>query len=333
MSKNWQAYSAITAALASGSDDILFRDKSDTTDHATEGTVGRMPWEGLLGLSGITPGGRLTTESGVPVSTADRTAQGTIYYTPDAHDFVRLWDGTRPKIYQFTERSLAITATSGKNYDYFLYDNAGTLTLEPSAAWTNDTTRADALAWQAGVGWVKSGTPTRLHLGTIRASGTNTTEDSAGGTTTNVGGKRFVWNRYNRRKRAMAVIDDTDTYNYTTATWRQARGNSGNKVEWITGDSSSYVQAECLHQSITSGTAVARSAAVGIDSTTAYSGLPGYGALVYAHHYAIYKGTPGLGYHYAAWLEWSRASSTTTWGGDYGEPAIVQSGLQATIQC
>jgi hypothetical protein len=132
--------------------------------------------------NGTPPGGRLTTESGVPVSTTDRASQGTVLYTPYLSDYARLYDGTRVREYSFTERSLSLTGllTSGKNYDWFLYDSSGTLTLELSAAWTNDTTRADALAWQTGLGWVKSGTPTRFWLGTMRATGTGTTEDSSG---------------------------------------------------------------------------------------------------------------------------------------------------------
>jgi hypothetical protein len=33
----------------------------------------------------LTPGGRLTVETGVPISTSDRTAQSTLYYTPHLH--------------------------------------------------------------------------------------------------------------------------------------------------------------------------------------------------------------------------------------------------------
>ena len=328
MSKNWQTYSAMTAALAVSADDLLVRDKSDTTDHGTEGTVLRLPWEGLLGLSGITPGGRLTLESGVPVSTTDQTAKGTLYYTPYVHDFVRLYNGTRPTLYTFTERSLALTLTSGKNYDVFLYDNSGTLTLELSAAWTNDTTRADALAWQAGVGCVKSGAATRLHLGTIRASGTDITESSF--VKTDAAAKSFVWNRYNTVRRTMRVIDSTNSYTYTTATWRQSRGSANNQCEFVCGDamvSGAFAMAHTNQTGI-----VGRATGIGVDSTTAPTGLVGYestnigaGAHVAHNHYTL-----SAGYHYVAQLEISDASGVCTWYGDAGL-TYLQSGLSVEV--
>ncbi len=162
--------------------------------------------------------GRLTTESGVPISTSDRTAQGTIYWTPYLGSTVSLYDGSNWASYAFTERSLALTITSGKNYDVFLYNNSGTITLELSAAWTDDNTRATALVLQDGI-YVKSGATTRRYVGTIRASGTNQTSDSGGGTTTQVGGQRYVWNYYNRVGRWLAVFDSTDSWTYATATW------------------------------------------------------------------------------------------------------------------
>lgn len=332
MSKNWQTYSAITAALAAGADDLLLRDKSDTTDHATEGTVGRIAWEGLLGLAGVTPGGRLTLESGVPISTTDQTAKGTLYYTPYAHDFVRLYNGTRPTLYTFTERSLALTLTSGKNYDVFLYDNSGTLTLELSAAWTNDTTRADALAWQAGVGWVKSGTATRLWLGTIRASGTNTTESSW--VTTGAPAKSFVWNAYNQILRSALVHDSTDSWTYTTGTWRQANGSANNEFQFVCGLPTPWVGRYGVLG--TNSVSAALYNAIGFDSTSGLTGSPGRiasvsGRVSVTMMHAEASGVATTGYHYVAALERSDATGTSTWYGDGGDATLVKMGLMATV--
>lgn len=329
MAKNWQTYSAMTAALAVSADDLLVRDKSDTTDHGTEGTVLRLPWEGLLGLSGITPGGRLTLESGVPVSTTDQTAKGTLYYTPYAHDFVRLYNGTRPTLYTFTERSLALTLTSGKNYDVFLYDNSGTLTLELSAAWTTDTARADALAWQAGVGYVKSGTATRLHLGTIRASGTNTTESSWA--TTDAPAKSFMWNRYNQVTREASVKDSTDSWTYTTATTRQKRGSANNQIEFVCGDVMPWSAIDCALS--TGSTTVGSYSGVGYDSTTTPSGSAGYhgASAVGDNMISNASGSAVAGYHYLAALERSDVGGTTTWYGD-GGVNYFQSALFARLR-
>lgn len=311
-------------------------DVSDTTDDAA-GSSRKLTLSRLLGLGGNTPGGRLTTESGVGVSTSDRTSQGTIYYTPFASDFVRLYDGTRVREYSFTERSLALSGlTSGKNYDVFLYDNAGTLTLELSAAWTTDTAQADAVAWQAGLGWAKSGGATRLWVGTIRTTGTTTTEDSGGGTTTNVGGKRFVWNLYNQVSRPLAVIDTTNSWSYTTDTTRQANAQSGNKVEYVVGLQAEAVTASVLAVAgLLSNSARAARAGVGVDSTSAFAGRVGhaYNAAASSQNKPItgeYKGYPGIGYHYLAWCE-RGADGTCGFIGDNGETGGTQSGLSAEV--
>ena len=278
-------------------------------------------------LTGLV-GGRLTLTSGTAVTTSDVTAAGTLYYAIYTHDKIALYDGTRWKMYTFTERSLALTLTSGKNYDVFLYDNAGTLTLELSAAWTNDTTRADALTTQDGV-QVKSGATTRRWLGTIRASGTNVTEDSVL--------KRFCWNAYNQVLRTMRAVDTTDNWTYTTATWRQANGSGANQVEYVVGSQASPIRAEIHGSAKSTGTSVSYTVGIGVDATNANSAQVFVGPTLGANSasvrfplYAKYAGFPGVGYHYLAWLEYSTALGTTTW---YGDDATtnMQSGLEAFV--
>lgn len=174
--------------------------------------------------------GRLTPTSGTAVTTSDVTGAGTLYFTPYNGSLIALHNGTYWQMHTFTERSLSLTLTSGKNYDVFIYDNSGTLTLELSSAWTDDTTRNDPLTTQDGV-LVKSGAPTRRYLGTIRASGSNTTEDSAA--------KRFVWNMYNREPRYLLSTDSSDRSN-TSATYAQVGSVQIAFVIGIAGQSVSY---------------------------------------------------------------------------------------------
>ncbi len=128
---------------------------------------------GLCGTRGL----RLTLTTAVPVTAADVTGAGTIYLTPFRSGAIALWDGKSWVVRTTAEVSLALTITSGKNYDVFAYWSGSAVVLELSAAWTNDTLRADAITTQNGV-QVKTGALTRRLVGTIRASGTNTTEDS-----------------------------------------------------------------------------------------------------------------------------------------------------------
>lgn len=275
--------------------------------------------------------GRLTTESGVAVSTSDRASQSTIYFTPYKGSRVSLYNGTRWTVYGFTERSLALSGlTGGKNYDVFLYDNAGTLTLELSAAWTNDTTRADALALQDGV-LVKSGTTTRRFLGTLRASAATTTEDTgapASGTTP----KRFVWNQYNRVPRLMRAIESADSWTYDTAAWRSMNNDATNRCEYVCGQAEDMLWAQV--EGIVALTAVPDNVAtgVGVDSTSANSaliygqGIPAAGATNGV--FCTYEGVPGLGYHYLQALEYGSGTATNTWYGDAGV-SFFQAGIVA----
>src|SRR5262249_22910753 len=147
--------------------------------------------------------------------------------------------------------------TSGKNYDVFAFPSSPTAAaLELSAAWTNNTTRADALTTLNGV-LVKSSDNSRRYIGTIRATGTTTTADDLT--------HRFVWNFYNRVHRDLLVADTTANWTYANATVRQANGSSSNKVEVVCGEPV-LIKASIhamYHQH--SGTALV---GIGVDSTT-----------------------------------------------------------------
>ena len=203
-----------------GADSLVVVDQgSGVTQKATLGLL-----SASLDLASVS--GRLTLESGVPVSTSDQTAKTTLYYTPYKGNTVCLYNGTSWESFVFSEVSLSLSGyTADTNYDIWLYDNAGTLTLE-STAWTNATTRATALTLQDGI-YVKSGTATRRYLGTIRI--TNTTgqcEDSEI--------KRFVWNFNNRVVRALWDRETTShTYSGTERLWNNSSTN--NLLEWVSG--------------------------------------------------------------------------------------------------
>jgi hypothetical protein len=277
--------------------------------------------------------GRLTLESGVPVSTTDQTAKTTIYFTPYLGNCIGLYDGTSWKLHTFTERSLALgTLTSGLNYDVFIYDNAGTLTLELTA-WTNDSTRATALTTQDGV-YVKTGATTRRYLGTMRTTSTTTTEDSAGGTTSQTGGKRFVWNAYNQVLRDLCVIDTTNSWTYATTSYRQSNNASGNKVEVVIGVAQRLrVMAVSYTDTSLDGLPQVIYGGIGMDSTTvnaaqmSFGGTPSSTGGGFAFSY--YDGTLTAGYHAINWLE-KGTGGTQNWYGDAGLSGF-QLGMKAWV--
>lgn len=285
-------------------------------------TIQEIAGFGAIGVSEL----RLTLTSGTAVTTSDVTAAGTIYLAPYSGNRIRIYDGTRWNEYQTAELSLALTATSGSNYDVFVYDNAGTLTLELSAAWTNDTTRADALTTQDGV-YVKSGATTRLYLGTIRASGTNTTEDSAA--------KRFVWNMYNRVPRKLKRVDTTDSWTYATNTWRSWNNSTANRVEFVCGLAEAHVRLLFNVRGF-NNTAATNQGGIGIDldGTTTGTDADTFAAMGSGVEAipgtALYDGYPGLGYHFLQLMEIGGGTGTSTWVGD-GGVTWIQSGAVGAI--
>jgi len=244
--------------------------------------------------------GRLTTESGVPVSPSDRTAQSTIYFTPYQGNRVALYSGSAWGEYALTERSLALTGlTSGKNYDVFLYDNAGTLTLELSAAWSSDSARTDALTLQDAV-WVKSGATTRRYVGTIRTTGTTTTADAAN--------QLFVWNCYNRVSRTLRRTYTTN-YTYATNTIREQNGVTTERLEFVRGLNEDGVLLSLATRLENPNAGIASiSVGFGFDSTTVYDTETAIAQarltdFMYLGATLAAVKRPAAGYHYVTMLE------------------------------
>lgn len=279
----------------------------------------------VMGMGGFLPGGRLTLTTGTPVTTSDVTSAGTLYYTPYLHNRIRVWDGTRWLYKTFAEISLSLTLTSGKNYDVFVDDDAATLVL--SAAWTNDTTRADALGTQDSV-TVLNSDKTKLWLGTIRASGSNVTEDSVT--------KRFVWNAYNWTKRKLKITDTTASWTYNSATWRQARATSSNKVEAVNGAAGPMVKLR-VNCYATSGSSIQGMASIGVDWSSGFSAAdtmePGaYSASGYGGPCANLDYYPAAGYHTYVWIEACINTNTATFYSGAGSDGSGIAGMLGWIE-
>ncbi len=242
---------------------------------------------------------RLSVVSGDPNPTSDQTAKGTLYMTP-AFSFagittvgtaaIAIYDGTNHRLYTSAEISLALTLTSGFNYDVFVFDNAGTLTLE-TLVWTSDTARATALDLQDGVLY-KHGVLTRRYLGTIRASAANVTEDSLL--------KRFVWNYYNRVPRTMQFLDNT-AHAYITITYRAWNASATARIQFVQG-----VAGQPIHLDMIADPYNAGNVSAGLDSTTTSldpqyfiinnTTVPNTGGIGTTFH-------PGIGYHFVSVIE------------------------------
>lgn len=294
----------------------------------TKGAVDQIKADAAAGsLPDLTSYGlRLTLTSGVPVTTADVTAAGTLYFTPMLSGQIALYTSGAWSVRSTAEISLALSLTSGKVYDVFAYWTGSAVALELSAAWTNSTTRADALAQQDGV-TVKSADHTRRWVGTIAASGTNTTEDSKA--------NRLVWNVQNQVPRFLDVVEATTSWSDSTTSFRPANNNAANAVQWVAGYAHVEVDLEVIAFVVCSGNT--STVGVGIDSTTVNSALTSapteVGSGPGSNAKATYRGYPGLGLHKATWLEYVN-QSTSTWYGNTtggGTPRNGQSGMTGVV--
>lgn len=270
---------------------------------------------GLLAL--IPPRARLSTSSSDPFGTGTNTS---VYYHAGGAGMIPLWDGTRWVLTPLGTPSVAIgTVTAGTVYDVFAYISSGAVAVE-KLAWTNATTRATAIDMTTELP-TKSGDKTRLLVGTFRASSTTTVVDDS----TESG----LWNMYNRCKRTLSVIDTSNSWNYTTATWRQARATATNQLVVVRGMDLDGVVAFVHANASTTAAAQTVAVGVGVDVTNANSAQI-FGTIITQNGSqcnARYNGRPGIGTRTFAWLEISTATGTTTWYGDNGG-TMIQSGME-----
>jgi hypothetical protein len=278
-------------------------------------------------------GGRLTLTSGLPVTTADVTGGGIIYYTPYVGDELTLFSKrsnlNRLRSYNIEELSLDFAPDINLNYDVYVHDDQGTPKLELGSAWASDTSRTDALVYHKGL-LVKSIDRSRLYLGSIHGSATGVTEDSRS--------KRFMWNHYNRVLRHMYAQETTNSWTYAVAAYRAANGltvEGVSRVAYVQGVSEDPAEVDLMVSSDSDPSDEA-TIGIGVDSTTVNSArymnasfIPAAGTRTIIPLVAKYVGYPGIGYHFLQWLEYAGAG-TVTYMGDAGV-TWIQSGLVAKI--
>lgn len=295
------------------------------------------------GVTKFIPGGRLTLTSATPVTTSNVTSATTIYYALYLHDQIPIYDGSSWTPTTFTELTNDTTAsstnkagpaavTTNSNYDLFVWSDSGTIRLTRGPLWTSDTGRGTGAGTSElerinGI-WMNKQTITNgpaadrgTYVGTVRSDGSSQINDSTS--------RRCVWNMYNRVKRSLACSDSTNSWTYTTATFRQTNNDTTvgtNRVEIIRGlDEDSVAFTNC--QTFQSNNSAMAVCGIGISSTSTNSAANYAGGMTNTNTTIVvvstYTGTPGLGYYYIQRLEQSQASGTTTWYGDNGSTIFL----------
>lgn len=158
---------------------------------------------------------------------------------------------------------------------------------------------------------------------------------------------RFLWNRYNRIRQRLLVINTTASWNYSTNTWRFVENSSSMFVKVVVGDigtglgggvdetETNLIELTAIHHASNS-TATARNCGtgIGVDSTTVNSANIEMGSAVGSNRTALMARyiapPPSIGFHAFNWLESAGVSDTQTW---YGTASYAQSGMSGTLWC
>lgn len=303
----------------------------------------------------VTPQGRLTLASTFPVMISNQTGKTVIYYTPYIGNQVPIYNGTIMVSTPFTELS-NVTSNAGTgnagpaavvadtNYDLFVWNNAGTPTLTRGPTWTTGGgsgilrgTGAGSTELQRILGaWtnkyaITNGPAANLgtYVGTVRTDASAATVSwhvgavATGSTPANL----HVWNAYNRITVRGLVGESTANWNYTTATWRSARGSDGMRVSFVTGQLEDSFIGSYSAVVFNSAGNVNLGAAIGYDVTNQPFGRwmgywGGTNQVTIGSDYTV----QALGFHYLQAIEISGVGGTTTWYGAQSS-GTAQSGL------
>lgn len=286
--------------------------------------------------------GRLTLTSGLPVTTGNVNSATTIYFTPAGRgNRIALFDGSLWRVVSFSECSLSLGSDAANTlFDVFAYlDGSGNVAIE-RLAWSSSgagsSTRATALALQDGVR-VLSGNATRRYLGTYRTTATvGQTEDSDS--------KRFVWNYYNRVDRRLSVGIATNSWTYSTPTWRPANNDASVRVEIVIGwaEEPVLITATAGVSNSVVGNGVSTFAAIGVGVNTT-SSVTALRDILQAYPYLVNVLVPvrasgpvavSAGYHYMAWLEYANQTNggTFTWYRREPWAALFDMGLSGVMR-
>lgn len=280
------------------------------------------------------PRGRLTLTSVTPVLTASVLAATTIYYTPYVvGNLVPIYNGTNFNNVVFAELSnITSNSATGKagpaavannsNYDLFVWLNSGAATLTRGPAWTSDTGRGTGAGTselqrvngiQTNKVAITNGPGANLgtYVGTVRSNGSAQIDfqvgaSAAGGTAAILG----VWNAYNRVMHHAAVQDSTASWSYGTNTWRAADNSNGNRISAVVGLNEDSIDVRYAVRSASAGNGYL---GIGVNSTTAPTGLITVASATNAGVCTNYRAKPGLGFNYFQALE--KADAATTWIG------------------
>lgn len=297
------------------------------------------------------------------------TARTAVYVHPIGGGLVPIYDGSSFGMHSVGTTPVTFTLTSnsgftgyhqsGKNFFLCVFNDSGTIRVGTMPAWTGDNSTGTG-AGTSEVQWI-SGIPTNAVSAVVRWGTAETdTVTVAANKATIIGGFRTIANGqtchesepapaaggtnnrlfidtvFHGQQRAARCRDSTDTWTYTTDTFRQANAGAGtnNAIAVFTCFAGRVFNATYNAFASNSGTAGMR-VGVGFNSTTtpecaATNTSPSAGIRISILGFMT-KRAANAGLNTVYPLEASAASGTTTWNGDNGGPTTLQMALFVTV--
>lgn len=318
-------------------------------------------------ISRLEPQGYLTLSNSTtsPIVATDTTA-ATLYYTPLNGAWTVLSTGTLLFPYQFSQMSLALTASQAASniYDIFMWWNSGSPIIGTGPSWSAGGGSVSAGSCARGTG-AGSTALTRLSgvlVNSVQVSLLNNVttytcpakegvylgsifiNTSAGQVSCyrswGQSRKWGVWNMYNRRLISMMGGDSTASWAAATASFRASNNNSANVITGFCGLAEDAYSIQFNQYMYVNGVGLSTGqeyCGIGVNSTTVASGFNGAsgslsfasgvtGPSVYCNGVAQYLNPPSLGINNFYMLEKGPATGTGTF---YGTNA----NMQMTVEC
>jgi hypothetical protein len=181
----------------------------------------------LGGIGKETFQARLTGTTGVAVSPTDNNNIANLYLTPYKGNTISLFNGTNWQAFNLSaDLSLAVPATTLTVYDVFVSQTGGVLSLN-AIAWGATNSRSTPLAMQNGI-YVNSANTSQRYVGSFMTGGTS-------GQTKDSRAFRYIWNYYNRIRRAMEFHEATATWSYSSQTIRNSNNDANAQLDFVVG--------------------------------------------------------------------------------------------------
>ena len=298
------------------------------------------------GSQTVVPQGRLTLQTGVPVMTATQSAKTTFFYTPHVGNQIGLYNGTSFVPTTFAELSAATTDTTkspaaigaSKVNDWFVWLDGSVVRLGHGPDWSSDTARSagTALTMVNGI-WLNNAAITNgpaasrgTYVGTTRSNASSQLDWIFGGITAGGTAAFFgVWNTYNRQQFSCIIGETMDSWTYNATTIRAANASAAMRGSFVRGLDQDITTAE-YKLAVSNPAGNNGIIGVGLDTTTAFSGLPGWQATFSANVGTIgtFAGLCGLGFHFISANEvCANTVAASTFYGDNGNAGLFQGGL------